>query len=146
MTAALRIITASLLLILISLSLRACSAPPPPPPLPEPEAEEEEEEEADPAREILKELRALKTQSISSQEDMRLILDEMPPVRISRFVKALRPDTTTPRLNLDRQIRQKGLDPLNHEPSEFISRDTRAPLWDLQNDLVMDKQNRTRAE
>ena len=144
MTAALRIITASLLLILISLSLRACSAPPPPPPLPEPEAEEEEEE--DPAREILEELRVLKTQSISSQEDMRLILDEMPPVRISRFVKSLRPDTRAPRLDLDRQIRQKGLNPLNHEPSEFISRDTRAPLWNLQNDLVMDKQNRTRAK
>ena len=146
MTAALRIITASLLLILISLSLRACSAPPPPRALPEPEAEEEEEEEEDPAREILKELRALKTQSISSQGDMRLILDEMPPVRISRFVKALRPDTRAPRLDLDRQIRQKGLDPLNHEPSEFISRDTRAPLWCLDNDLIVDKQNRTRSK
>lgn len=144
MTAALRIITASLLLILISLSLRACSAPPPPRALPEPEAEEEEEE--DPAREILKQLLEMKTQSTSSQKDMRLILDEMPPVRISRFVKALRPDTRTPRLNLDREIWQKGLDPLNHEPSQFISRERRARLWHLQNDLVMDKQNRTGAK
>lgn len=143
MTAALRIITASLLLILISLSLRACSAPPPPRALPEPEAEEEEE---DPAREILEELRVLKSQSDCAQEEVQSILDDMPPVRISRFVKALRPDTTAPRLDLDRQIRQKGLNPLNHEPSEFISRDTRAPLWSLDDDLVMDKQNRTRAE
>lgn len=142
MTTALRVITASLLLILISLSLRACSAPPPPRALPEPEAEEEE----DPAREILKELRALKTQSISSQEDMHLILDEMPPVKISRFAKALRPNARTPRLNLDRQIRQKGLDSPNHEPSQFISRGRRARLWHLQNDLVVDKQNRTRAK
>ena len=144
MTAALRIITASLLLILISLSLRACSAPPPPRNLPEPEGEEEEEE--DPAREILKELRVLKSQSDCAQEEVQSILDEMPPVRISRFVKALRPDTRAPRLDLDRQIRQKGLDPLNHKPSEFISRDTRAPLWSLDNNLVMDKQYRTRAK
>mgnify|MGYP003150480239 CR=1 FL=1 len=143
MTAALRIITASLLLILISLSLRACSSPPPPRALPEPEAEEEEE---DPAREILEELRVLKSQSDCAQEEVQSILDDMPPVRISRFVKALRPHMTAPRLDLDRQIRQKGLDPRNHEPSEFISRDTRAPLWSLDNNLVMDKQDRTRAK
>lgn len=144
MTAALKIITASLCLILLSLALRAC-APPPRRPDSEPEYAADEE---DPRAEILAELHALRDEMQLNHAEVVFLtmdlddpssLDHVDPAIIPYLIKPLAPDTRTPSFCLDWEIRQKWLDPLEHEPSELISGSGRPLNFYLTDNLIMDK-------
>lgn len=151
--AALRVITASLLLILISLSLRACSAPPPDPRrFREPESESEEE---DPRAALMRELHELRTQTqlnhaqvIFMKIDLgtKLLLNDMIPNDITELIKPFAPNPTTPRLGLNGVIRNIRLYPLQHEPRELISGGRCFRLFNLTDDLIMNEEHRLSAK
>ena len=152
--AALRVITASLLLILISLSLRACSAPPPDPRrFREPESESEEE---DPRAALMRELHELRTQTqlnhaqvIFMKIDLsarRSALHDMSAVDITQFIQPFTPDPATPRFSLDGEIRHIGPYPLEHEPRELISGGGCFRLFNLTDDLIMNEEHGPRAK
>jgi len=151
--AALRVITASLLLILISLSLRACSGPPPDPRrYREPESESEEE---DPRAALMRELHELKRQTqlnhaqvIFMRLDLstRSALHDMSAVDIAQLIKPFAPDPATPRLSLDGEIRHIGPYPLQHEPRELISGGGCFRLFNLTDDLIMNEEDGPRAK
>ena len=151
--AALRVITASLLLILISLSLRACSGPPPDPRrFREPESESEEE---DPRAALMRELLELRTQTqlnhgqvIFLRLDLatRSALHDMSAVDIAQLIKPFAPDPATPRLSLDGEIRHIGPYPLQHEPRELISGGGCFRLFNLTDDLIMNEEDGPRAK
>ena len=151
--AALRVITASLLLILISLSLRACSAPPPDPRrFREPESESEEE---DPRAALMRELLELRTQTQQNHAQvifMRLdigaksLLHDVSAGDITELIKPFAPDSTTPRLRLNGEIRHIGPYTLEHEPREFISGGGRFRLFNLTDDLIMNEEGGPRAK
>lgn len=151
--AALRVITASLLLILISLSLRACSAPPPDPRrFREPESESEEE---DPRAALMRELHELRTQTqlnhaqvIFMKIDLgtKLLLHDMSAVDIAQLIEPFAPDPATPRLSLDGEIRHIGPYPLQHEAGELVSGGRRFRLFNLTDDLIMNEEHGARAK
>lgn len=149
--AALRIITASLLLILISLSLRACA---PPPRLPDSEPEYEDEDE-DPRAALMRELLELRTQTqlnhgqvIFMRLDLatRSALHDMSPVSVAQLIEPFPPNSTTPRLGLHGQIRHIRPYALEHEPRELISGARRFRLFNLADDLIMNEEHRPRTK
>jgi len=151
--AALRIITASLLLILISLSLRACSGPPPDPRRHrEPESESEEE---DPRAALMRELHELRAQTQQNHAQVifmrldlsaRSTLHDMSAVDITQLIKPFAPEPTTPRFSLNGEIRHIRLYPLEHEPRELISGGGRFRLFNLTDDLIMNEEHRLSAK
>lgn len=152
--AALRVITASLLLILISLSLRACSGPPPDPRrFREPESESEDE---DPRAALMREILELRTQTqlnhaqvIFMRLDLsarRSALHDMSAVSVPPLIQPFTPDSTTPRFRLNREIRHIGPYPLEHEPRELVSGGRRFRLFNLTDDLIMNEEHGARAE
>ena len=152
--AALRVITASLLLILISLSLRACSAPPPDPRrFREPESESEEE---DPRAALMRELHELKTQTQQNHAQVifmrldlsarRSALHDMSAVSAPQLIQPFTPNPTTPRFSLDGETRHIGPYPLQHEPRELISGGRRFRLFNLTDDLIMNEEDGARTK
>lgn len=145
MTAALKIITASLCLILISLSLRACA--PPPDPRRFREFEQKSDEESDPRAEILHELVMLRDEMQLNHADIIFttmdieegLLHDMDPVVIPHFLKALAPDTRAPSLSQNWEIGYKWLDPSEHETCELISGSGRPRELHLTNNLIVNK-------
>jgi len=151
--AALRVITASLLLILISLSLRACSAPPPDPRrFREPESESEEE---DPRAALMRELHELRTQTQLNHAQViflkidlgtKLLLDDMSTIDIAQLIEPFTPDPATPRFSLNGEVGHIGPYPLQHDPCELISSGRCFRLFNLTDDLIMDEEHRPRAK
>ena len=145
MTAALKIITASLCLILISLSLRACA--PPPDPRRSREFEQKSDEESDPRQEILHELHALRDEMQLNHADIifttidieESLLHDMDPLIVPHFLKTLAPNARTPSLRQNWEIGYKWLDPPEHETCELISGSGRPRELHLTNNLIMDK-------
>lgn len=144
--AALRVITASLLLILISLSLRACSGPPPDPR----RFRESESEEEDPRAALMRELHELRAQTqlnhaqvIFMRLDLsaRSALHDVSAVSVPQLIQPFTPDPTAPSFSLNREIRHIGLYPLQHEPRELISGGRRFRLFNLTDDLIMNEEH-----
>lgn len=121
----------------------------PPAPLGPPEAQE-----ARPREEIIKELKLLRAEMMTNsrsikgmrdQERARL-LNDMISGLVSELIDTFTPPPSTPRLDLDREIREKRLHALDHESRELISSFRRLGLWTLEDNFVMDKEHRSRSE
>ena len=136
-------------LIALMISCDEIRAIPPAPLAPLPKTQE-----ARPREEIIKELKLLRAEMMTNsrsikgmrdQERARL-LNNMISGLVSELIDTFSPPASAPRLDIDREIREKRLHTLDHESRELISSFRRLGLWTLEDNFVMDKEHRSRSE